>query len=155
MVAGGDLGEFEWSPDSSRLLYEADQDLDGSEHLYVTSSTAATAVRLSPSVTAGDSVNVAAWSPDSARVTFFFDPAAAPPVFIVAPLASAPVTLLPADPGTFRGSGPVFTPDGARLVSAFSTGVGDDDLRAWAIPSLSETILTTPPARPPTVRVTH
>lgn len=155
MVSGGEVQEFRWSPDASRLLYEADQELDGSQHLYVTLPTSAAAVRLSPKVSAGDSVNVPAWSPDSARVTFFFDRPSSPPEFIVAPLASAPVTLIPADPGIFQGLGPVFTPDGARLVSGFSPSVGEDDLRAWAIPTLSETILTIPPAKPASVRVTH
>jgi Tol biopolymer transport system component len=156
MVAGGDLvdgGDTIWSPDSTRLLYNADQDLNDSFHVYVTSAAAATSIRLSPAPAADDGTRDLRWSPDSSLVRFNFNPGT-PGLSggsYLAPVAGPAVLITASDPGSFGGNGPFFTLDGSRLVSVYRTDSGVEDVRAFAVPSLLETILSTPPAHPNSV----
>ncbi|QDT01582.1 hypothetical protein [Adhaeretor mobilis] len=61
---------LQFSPDSSRVFYRADQDTDGVGEIYSVSSTGGAATKLNgPLVTGGD-INVMQVSPDSARVLY-------------------------------------------------------------------------------------
>ena len=79
MVAGGDLGDaaaflsssFSISPDSSRVVYVADQDTDNILELYSVPITGGTPTKLNgPLVAVGGDVFVFSISPDSARAVY-------------------------------------------------------------------------------------
>lgn len=72
MTAGGSLPNeedtFAWSPDSTRLLYRADQDVDELVELYVSSADGTTNVRVSGPVV--QDVREPRWSPNGARIAY-------------------------------------------------------------------------------------
>lgn len=77
LVAGGDVGggagAITISPDSSRVVYTADQDIDGVSELYSVSVTGGAPVKLHPPLGAGRSAGCALISPDGTRVAFVSD----------------------------------------------------------------------------------
>ncbi len=75
MVTSGDVNTFQWSPDGSRLAYQADQESDGVQELYVSvpgNAPAVTKVSPTPSSPNGDVRNYA-WAPDSSRIAYCAD----------------------------------------------------------------------------------
>lgn len=76
MVSGGDiwLGYFQWSPDSARLAYRADQEIDGVYELYTVLPDGGGQVKVSGSTASGGSVdNFFKWSPNGSRLAYRSD----------------------------------------------------------------------------------
>jgi dipeptidyl aminopeptidase/acylaminoacyl peptidase len=76
MVAGGDvLGDFQISPDSSRVVYRADQQIDNINELYSVplSGPASSGVKLNGAMVTGGNVNYFQISPDGIRVVYIAD----------------------------------------------------------------------------------
>jgi len=74
-VAGGDVWEFGWAPNSTRIAYIADQDTDDVLELYTSppdSSIGNAKVSFDPLVSGG-SVATFEWSPDSTRIAYRAD----------------------------------------------------------------------------------
>ena len=72
LAAGGDVGTggFKFSPDSSRVLYVADQITVGLTELFSVASTGGTPVKLNGPLTAGGLSGTAEFSPDGSRVLY-------------------------------------------------------------------------------------
>ena len=83
LVAGGDVNPIlstagiQFSPDGSRVLYQADQDVNDVNEIYVVASTGGLPVKLNgPLVSGGDvSANGLQFSPDGSRVLYLADQA--------------------------------------------------------------------------------
>jgi Tol biopolymer transport system component len=75
LVAGGEVWNFEVSPDSSRVIYLADQQTDGVLELYSVplAGPAGAGVKLNGALVAGGDVNYFQISPDSSRVIYQAD----------------------------------------------------------------------------------
>ncbi len=77
LVAGGNVfsGGLQFSPDSSRVLYVADQTTDGVSEIFSVPSTGGTAVKLNGPLVAGGNVfsSGVQFSPDSSRVLYSAD----------------------------------------------------------------------------------
>jgi len=77
LVAGGDVfsSGLQFSPDSSRVLYNADQDTDGVTEIYSVPSSGGTPVKLNDTLVAGGDVSSGGlqFSPDSSRVLYLAD----------------------------------------------------------------------------------
>jgi Tol biopolymer transport system component len=78
LVPGGDVVEFQLAPDGTRLVYRADQDVDGVFELYGVSLDGGTPVRLNGALVAGGSVgrdfeHAFRISPDGSRVVYMAD----------------------------------------------------------------------------------
>ncbi len=77
LVAGGDVQPFfglQWAPDSSAILYVADQDTDEVLELYVSLPNGTENVRINgPLATGGDVGGWVSWSPDSSRIAYVAD----------------------------------------------------------------------------------
>ena len=75
MVAGGNVFDFTWAPDSSRVAYRADQDTDGVGELYsATPDGSGTPDKLNGALVAGGRVFLGfTWAPDSSRVAYRAD----------------------------------------------------------------------------------
>ena len=75
LVAGGDVVDngLQFSPDSNRVLYQADQDTNDVTEIFIVPSTGGTSVKLNgPLVAAGD-VSSMHFSPDGSRVVYLAD----------------------------------------------------------------------------------
>ena len=70
LTASGNVINFKWSPDSTHLAYTADQEVDGTEELYVVPAAGGAWVKLHPAQVGGQDVTKIYWSPDSQRVAF-------------------------------------------------------------------------------------
>src|SRR5688500_16124114 len=77
LVAGGDVSTagLQFSPDSSRVLYFADQITDGLNEIFSVLALGGTAVKLNGPLVAGGAVSSSglAFSPDSSRVIYHAD----------------------------------------------------------------------------------
>lgn len=75
MVPGGalasDFVSFAWSPDSSRIAYRADQDIDGLVELFVSTPDGVSNVRVSGALNAN--LEQFEWAPNSARIAYMAD----------------------------------------------------------------------------------
>jgi hypothetical protein len=138
-VTGGDVSPFlEISPDSSRIVYRADQDTDGLTELYSVQPNGAGRVRLNGPL-AGGGVSPAEVSPDSSRALYFADQDTAN----VTELYSVPLdgSDLPVKlngslvAGGDAGGFALFSPDSSRVVylaDQDSDGVNE----LYSVPSL-------------------
>ena len=74
LVAGGSVTSFHISPDSTRVVYSADQDTDGTLELYSVSISGGSVTKLNPTLVAeGDVSSYYYFSPDSTRVVYTAD----------------------------------------------------------------------------------
>ena len=69
----GDVQEFLFTPDGTRIVYLADQDQDEVFELFSVPSTGGTPVRLNPTLAADAAVEAFAIAPDGARVVYTSD----------------------------------------------------------------------------------
>lgn len=155
LIATGDVGgdaafrsdQVVWAPDSSRLAYVADAEVNSAESVYVTLPTSASAVRISPVPSGSAFVANLSWAPDGSKVLFnlsgpdggsFLSPPAGP---------AQPIS--PSTPGFFSPRGRPFTPAGDRVVGEFlATGALVPDIRAFEVLTVDETLVSSPDARP-------
>ena len=109
LVAGGNVQQFAWAPDSGRIAYRADQTIDGQFELFVTQPDQQADVRASlalvdPAVEPGAVDSDFAWAPDSSRLAYRA-------VFVQDPLYRTDkwglFTTLPDGSSNFRVSGGV------------------------------------------------
>ena len=70
LVSGGDVDEFRVSPDSSRVVYRADQDTDNVDELYSVPLAGGSPVKLNGPLVSGGYVWYFQVSPDSSRVVY-------------------------------------------------------------------------------------
>jgi Tol biopolymer transport system component len=104
MIATGDVAQYHWSPDSTRLVYRADQETDGLFELYVSPATdAAQNVKVS----AGDTNIQFGWSPDSSLVAFRTNGE----LYLTLPSGTSQIVQLPGSNVT----GFFWSPDGSRI----------------------------------------
>ncbi len=74
LVLGGDVDEQQFSPDSSRVVYDADQTTDNVVDLFSVPATGGTAVKLNgPLISGGDVSGFYSFSPDSSRMVYLAD----------------------------------------------------------------------------------
>ena len=75
LVAGGDVstGSLRFSPDSSSVLYRADQDTDAVNEIYTVPSTGGASVKVNAPLVASADVGVGLYSPDGSRVLYSTD----------------------------------------------------------------------------------
>lgn len=76
LVAGGNLLNFAWAPDGSRIAYVGDQDTDDVVELYSTlPGSAASILKLSGPLVAGGDIYISPllWAPDASRIAFVGD----------------------------------------------------------------------------------
>ena len=74
LVTGGNVGHYHWSPDSSRLAYMADQDIDEKKELYTVFPDGTGNVKVSGTMIDGGNVSVIfRWSPDSSQLAYKAD----------------------------------------------------------------------------------
>ena len=73
LVTGGNVRDFSISPNSSRVVYSADQDTDGVGELYSVPIGGGTVTELNSPLVAGGSVYRFSISPDSSRVVYSAD----------------------------------------------------------------------------------
>src|SRR5262245_11928028 len=78
LVSGGDVAEFQVAPDGSRVVYRADQDVDGVFELFSVSIDGGAAIKLNAPLGAGGSVGLDfihnfRISPDGSRVVYWAD----------------------------------------------------------------------------------
>lgn len=137
LIENGVVEFFKVSPDGSRVVYKADQDMDEVDELYsVPIDGSAPAQKLSGELTAGGDIDfgIAFWiSPDSTRVIYRADQEVDGYFEIYSvPMdgSQAPVKI---SGGLFsRGISPLFTPNGDTVVftAAMSPSLSDHDLYA-------------------------
>jgi Tol biopolymer transport system component len=123
LVSGGDVSSTSsvFSPDSSRIVYRADQDQDNIFELYSVPSAGGSSVKISgPMVSAGDVVDGSARiSPDSAHVIYLADEETNEKFELYeAPIlgGSAPLKLNGVLPSQGDVTAAEFTPDGSRVI---------------------------------------
>ena len=74
LVNGGDVSDFAWAPDSSRVAYSADQDTLNKFELYTSPPDRSSGnVKISGTPMAGDGVVDFAWAPDSSVIAYSAD----------------------------------------------------------------------------------
>jgi Tol biopolymer transport system component len=75
LVAGGDVLStlLQFSPDSSRVLYRADQTTDGVVEVFIVPAGGGTAVKVNGPLVAGGSVSEMQFSPDGSKVLYLAD----------------------------------------------------------------------------------
>jgi Tol biopolymer transport system component len=148
LVAGGDVSfsgpAFRFSPDSSRVLYVADQDTDTVQEIYSVPSTGGAAVKLNGPLVAGGNVstNGLAFSPDSSRVLYVADQDTdtVQEIYSVPSAGGAAVKLngpLVAGGGVFF-LGQQFSPDGSRVLY-FADQDTDTVNEIYSVPSTGGT----------------
>jgi Tol biopolymer transport system component len=123
LALGGNVDPaFQFSPDSSRVLYVADQDTDSVFELYVAPSAGGSAQKRSgPLVNGGDVVAASArFSPDSSRVAYVADQDADEVLELYSVASSGGATLKLSGPlpvsGDVDASSPVFSPNSSRII---------------------------------------
>lgn len=144
---GGDAGFFsglvEWSPDSTRIAYVADQDLDHAQSVYVTSAAAATAVRVSAAPVGTEFADGLAWSPDSTRVVYQLSIVGGG--LFVSTVAGPPQPVTASVPGFLSPKFHPLSAAGDRIVVAFNADDADvDDVRTYDLVTGDERIVATP-----------
>ncbi|UTW44261.1 hypothetical protein KFE80_07570 [bacterium SCSIO 12696] len=95
LVTGGRVSEdieslWRWSPDSSRLSYWADQDIQGRLELYTSQIDGSGNVKVNQALTGTEELFESCWSPDSSRITYRthvgdFSPSPSPRIFSALP----------------------------------------------------------------------
>lgn len=127
LVTNGDVVNFAWSPDSTRIVYSADQDTDAVTELYlvdVSGPTPSTPVKISGPMVSGGSVQSGSfdWSPDGSRIAYRADQLVDNVIELFVVDVSGPV---PGPPQRVNGPLPdgadtesrwVWTPDGRRII---------------------------------------
>ncbi len=73
IVTGGNVVDFQWSPNAGNIGYRADQDTDNVFELYSVSSVGVGRVKVSGTLISGGDVYDYAWAPDSNRIAFRAD----------------------------------------------------------------------------------
>jgi uncharacterized repeat protein (TIGR01451 family) len=73
LVSRGDVQDLQISPDSSRVVYRADQDTDGVVELYSVALIGGSAVKLNGVLVSGGDVGGFQLSPDGSRVVYLAD----------------------------------------------------------------------------------
>lgn len=135
LVSGGDVVEFQVAPDGSRVVYRADQDVDGAFELFSVALEGGPPVRLNAPLAAGgsvgqDFVHALRISPDGSRVVYWADQDAdevfelfsvpldgsQPPVRLNGALAPGGDVLLSSPPFTPNPFWPQVSPDGSAAV---------------------------------------
>ena len=124
LTSGGnvDYKGLQFSPDGSRVLYNADQDTDGVFELYSVPATGGTPVKLNAGLPSGGNVDSYGlqFSPDGSRVLYRADQDTngVTELYSVPATGGAPVKLnaeLPSN-GDVRYYGLQFSPDGSRVL---------------------------------------
>ena len=133
LVAGGDafVGGLQFSPDSSRVLYLADQDTDEVFEIYSVPSTGGPSTKLNGPLVAGGDVAFTGFqfSPDGSRVLYYADQDTdnVNEIYIVPAGGGTPVKLngpLPVG-GDVTGFNLQFSPDGSRVLYGADQNVDD------------------------------
>jgi hypothetical protein len=97
MVSGGDVfqGTMQISPDSSRVLYSADQDTNDAYEIYSVPATGGTPVKLNSPLAPGQFATFGRFTPDSTRVVYMADQdtPGVTEVFIVPAAGGTPVKI--------------------------------------------------------------
>ncbi len=106
---GGDIPwadkrrSFAWAPDSSRIAYRADQEVDGIFHLYVAEPAVQTSpVKVSPNVSDGR-VQAFEWAPDSSRLAYAYSEPTSGDTRLFRHLLGSTVSTIPLSPETGPG----------------------------------------------------
>jgi hypothetical protein len=73
LVFGGDVFDFEWALDSSRIAYTADHDVDGVIELFSSTPDNDDTDQLSGTLVSGGDVGLFNWAPDSSGVGYIAD----------------------------------------------------------------------------------
>jgi Tol biopolymer transport system component len=122
LVVGGDVenGTFEFSPDSSRVVYLADQTTDNVFEIFSVPSAGGVATKLNGPLVASGDVSTMQFSPDSSRVLYWADQTTdgVNEIFSVPSAGGAAVKLngpLVAG-GDVNFSGLAFSPDSSRVL---------------------------------------
>ena len=127
LVAGGAVSFFgadPWAPDSSRLLYAADQDTNGLIEAYTSLPDGTGNVKVSGAMVAGGGVPLGSsplWSPDSAHVAYvaYQDSTTAQELYAASPLGGSSWKLngpLVAGGNVAALGVPAWAPDASRIV---------------------------------------
>lgn len=135
--ANGDVLDFVWSPDSTRLLYMSDERTDGVNELFVVDVSGATpgpSVPVSPPLQAFGDVSTQDfwWSPDGRWALMLADVAVDGVIELyAADLGGAtPAPAVPLHPPLPAGSdaddGVLFVPDGSRVIFLVDQAAADD-----------------------------
>jgi Tol biopolymer transport system component len=151
LVAGGDVsgrivgpGDFVWSPDSTHIAYVADADVDGTEEVFVTVPTAASAVRVSTSLVAGAEVdNGMSWSADSQHLLYLAEHLVATPQDFLSPIAGPAIALFDSDGQEVRAG--EFSFPGDRVVFVADPAPDASEVRSLLATTLEEEIVVVPP----------
>ncbi|MFO0931223.1 MAG: hypothetical protein U1E39_00790 [Planctomycetota bacterium] len=155
LVASGDVGgdagltseHFAWSPDSTRIAYVADQEVDHAQSVYVTSAASATAVRVSPTPNGLTFANSLTWSPDSARVVFSLNVIGGGP--FVATVAGPSQPFVPSEPAFLSEPFRPLSFAGDRLIVEFNADASDvNDVRSYDLVTRAEVLVAAPDAEP-------
>jgi Tol biopolymer transport system component len=142
LVAGGEVFStgFAFSPDSSRVLYLADQTADGVNEIFSVPSAGGTATKLNGPLVAGGNVfsNGLAFSPDSSRVLYRADQTTdeVVEIFSVASAGGAAVKLNGAlvAGGNVSSFGLAFSPDSSRVLY-LADQTTDEVFEIFSVPS--------------------
>ncbi len=142
LVAGGNVenGGLQFSPNSSRVLYRADQDTDDVFEIYSVPGTGGAAVKLNGALVAGGGVsqNGLQFSSDSSRVLYVADQDVSNvnEVFSVPSTGGLPVKLNGAlvAGGDVVSNGVRFSPDGSRAFY-LADQLADDVFELFSVPS--------------------
>jgi Tol biopolymer transport system component len=143
LAAGGSLLEAQFSPDSSRVMYRADQALDGLFEIFVVPSTGGTALKLNGTLVANGDVLAAQFSPDSSRVLYHADQTAND-VFEIYSVPSGGGTPIPLNNplvvnGDVSSVGFQFSPDSSRVLFHADQTV-DEVFEIFSVPSAGGTV---------------
>ena len=148
LVAGGDVASvgFRFSPDSSRVLYVADQDTDFKDELYIVASGGGTPIKLNGPLIgtglSGGDVGWAIFNPDGSRVVYYADQASDEvfEIYTVPSIGGTAVKLngpLVAN-GDASSMGLQFSADGSRVVYG-ADQTTDDVFEIYSVPSIGGT----------------
>lgn len=122
VVAPGDDRSGGWSPDGTRLAFDATR--DGNTEIYVVDADGSNPVRLTDNPSEDWAPS---WAPDGTRIAFASDRSGIDQVFVMGADGSA-VTQLTDEPA--GNNGPSWSPDGDRI--AFTSWRGDDQ-EIWSM----------------------
>lgn len=132
MPATGSILDFEWSPDSSKVAYRADQDTDDVFELYTAQPDVIDTQKLSDAmIVAGGDVHSFTWAPDGTRLAYTADQVidGVDELYTVLPDGSSNVKLNDAvSSNTFFAA---WAPDSSRIAYvSFSSGFSVSELYA-------------------------
>lgn len=121
LVAGGDVDAYSYgiSPDSSRVVYRADQQVDGQIELWSAPIAGGTAVKLNGALDVGGAILDFTFTPDGSRVVYRGDQQTdGVPELYAVPAVGGPAVRLndPLGPGGRAYDGYAITPNGEHVV---------------------------------------